>query len=143
MRQNFAKTYLRSIRSEQREIRVLTEMRENVYLSLLPPAIRYDKDKVQVSPEDMVSERMARVCELDKEIDKRLAILDLHRAEAFRKIQEIENDNGRTVLLLYYLQTKKDGKSYKWSDVAKDMSYSEENVKKIHGRALQELNKIM
>ena len=143
MKPSAAKTYLRSIRSEQREIRTLSEMRENIYWSLFPPAVRYDKDKVQTTPDDMVSKRMSRVCELDREIEKRIAELDAHRAEAFRMIQKIDGDNERAVLLLYYFHTRKNGRAYTWGDVAKAMKYSEDGVKKIHGKALIQFNELL
>ena len=138
-----AKQYLRSIRSEQCEIRVLKEMREDAYLSLFPPAIRYDKDKVQVSPQDVMPDRMSKICELDKEIDQRLAELDAHRAEAFRLIQKLDSDIGRTILMLYYLNSRKDGKAYTWADVSKQIQYSEDRTKHIHGKMLQQINRYL
>ena len=136
-----AKKYLRSLRGEQREMKILLEMRENVFLSLLPPAIRYDKDHVQTSPMDALPERVARMCELDKEIEKRIAELDVHRAEAFKMIKQLDDNTGRTVMLLYYLQTHKDGTSLSWTDVANQLSYSEDRVRHIHGEMLEQLNK--
>lgn len=143
MKPNAAKQYLRSIRSEQREIRVLMELRESTYLSLLPPAIRYDKDRIQTSPMDAMPEKMSRVCELDTEIEQRLAELDAHRAEAFRLIQRLESEVGRSVLLLYYLRARKDGRAFTWSDVAKELQYSEDRIKHIHGKMLQQMNQYL
>ena len=46
---------------------------------LLPKAIQYDKDKVQTSPEDILSEKVAEIAEMDMEWKK--AVVNLKYRE--------------------------------------------------------------
>lgn len=60
------KQFLYSIRDEQSELE----------LSLLPGAIRYDKERVSSSPTDQMSEKMASVVDYKTDLEKKLAHLN-------------------------------------------------------------------
>ena len=71
--------------------------------SLDPQAIRYDRDKVQTSPEDPVAKLMVR-------LDEKLNRIEQLRVERSRKmldidcvLDQLEDDNERTVLTHWYL----------------------------------------
>lgn len=70
---------------------------------LLPQAIRYDMDKVQSSPEDMLSRIAAEVRDLEQEVIG----LQLKKAKAIgeitRAIEQLEDERERTVLTLRYV----------------------------------------
>lgn len=53
------KQYLYSVRDEQKEIEELNERIYEMRMSLLPGAMRYDVDRVQVSPTDTTADRNA------------------------------------------------------------------------------------
>lgn len=133
-----AKEYLRQIREEQVEARTLMQKREETRLSLYPKAITYNRDKVQTSPDDILSERMAKLCEMDNVIEAQLKKLDKRRAEAARIAYRIDDSKCRQLITLYYLSTKDTGELMRWKDVADIMNYDEKHlIKRIHPRALR------
>ena len=77
---------LQSVRAEKLEIVILREQIEELKMSLLPGAIRYDKDKVQTSPDDQMSAVMEKVDDYERKLSiamkeflselKRLNVLD-------------------------------------------------------------------
>ena len=139
-----AKEYLKQIREEQVEIRALINRREEIRLSLYPKAITYDGIKVQTSPTDILSERTAKICELDDAITEQIERLDKRKAQAMKTNAQLEDSRCRQLISLYYLSTRADGKPLKWSEVANVMGYSEKHViREIHPRALREFAKQM
>lgn len=136
------KQYLRSIRNEQRELWILQEKREQLYYSLLPGGVRYDKDNIQITSENAFPDKVIKMAELSNKIDKSIQHLTLRKAEAIEMINKLENSNYRQVLLLYYIPDDKNKKMMSWLDVAEKLGYSEDWVKHVHGYALKELKKI-
>lgn len=132
-----SKDYLKSIRKEQKEIKNLQEQKEAIYFSLLPSGIRYDKDRIQVSPEDMLPDKVIKMSELTKEINSYIEHLEKNKAKALRLIRKIEDSNHRQVLVLYYLTLNTNGSPMSWIDVAELMGYSEDWIKHMHGDALK------
>lgn len=133
-----AKKYLKLIRSEQKELRILKEKKDTIYYSLLPSSIRYDKDNIQVTPENVLSEKVIKMVDLTREIDEHIKYLEKHKADALRIIRKITDTNQRQVLILYYLTLDIRGNLMKWFDVAEIMGYSEDWIKHKHGDALKE-----
>ena len=131
-----AKEYLKSIRNEQKELINLKAQKDSVYFSLLPSGIRYDRDRIQISPEDIFPDKVIRMTELTKEIDSHINYLERNKTKALRMIRKIENSKHRQVLIFYYLTLNMDGLPMSWIDVAELMGYSEDRVKHIHGDAL-------
>lgn len=138
-----AKAYLRQIRTEQREIRLLMEHRDALCYSLYGRAIRYDVDKVAASPDDVFSERLAKICDMDDAIVDHVARMDARKANAMRIIGQIDDVNCRMILELYYLSVKEDGRLYSWEDVAREVSFAEKYIlRALHPRALMEFERI-
>lgn len=137
-----AKAYLRSIRQEQKEIRLLREKWYSLKMECYPPALRYDVDHVQTTPEDKLSKAIAEMTETEDAIIRHCEKLDRHKCDAMEMISLLSKPNHRMVLELYYLSIKKNRKLYTWSDIAKAMDYSVDNIWKIHGHALKEFEKI-
>lgn len=77
--------------------------REELKSCLLPGAIRYDLDKVQTSPKDKLTEIIAKVDELDRQIEELMqekAMLIIKIGEA---IEQLPDDNEKTVLTEFYI----------------------------------------
>ena len=73
---------------------------------LLPAAIRYDKDKVQTSPEDPMSKIVAEINELEKEMAK-VQYQKLKQIEKIEKaISSLVSDEERTALAMRYIDRK-------------------------------------
>ena len=134
------KNFLRSIRSEILEIQHLKRMIRQTEAGLLPQAIRYDKEKVQVSPEEHFSKVCAKVSEYEEELGSSIAILVEKQLKAEKLIRKLKDEKEREVLRWYYL-TVEDGYLLTWGQVALRMNYNERYVKQIHGNALVHLSK--
>lgn len=89
---------------------------------LLPAAIRYDKDKVQSSPEDQMSKIVAEISELETEMAK-IQMLKSKQIEKIDKaISSIVSDEERTALAMRYINR------IPVPDIAKAMGYSEPRI---------------
>ena len=94
-------------------------------------AITYDKDAVQVSPENRFEEMMLRIYELGDEIVEQNTRFRKEYNKRLQMICQMKKSQYVMVLRKRYI----DGKTLK--QITKEVNYSYESVKKIHGRALQ------
>lgn len=144
MEKQTAKMFLKRIRQEQKEIRLLMEHRAAMRFSLYGGAIRYDSDKVQISADDAFSRRLAEICDMDDVIVAHVAELDKCIAKAMSIVRCIDDPSERMILETYYLSVKRTGELYKWHDVARIVGYSEKYVlRKLHPAALRDFEKRM
>lgn len=137
---NEAKEYFRQIRKEQLEIIHLGKMIEREEMTLLPKAIRYDTDKVQLSPDDILARSAAEIADMKEELQRSIGVLKEKKAKAESVLMNLDNSDEREVMRWYYMDS--DGsRLLKWEDVADKMNYNKRWVLKIHGRALANLTK--
>lgn len=95
--------FLMQIRRKEIIIRRKETQRDELRSCLLPGAIRYDREKVQSAPTDKMADVIARVDELDREIEqlrREKASLVIVISDA---IEKLENDNEKTVLTEFYI----------------------------------------
>ena len=95
--------FLMQIRRKEIIIRRKETQRDELRACLLPGAIRYDRDRVQSTPTDKMSEVIARVDELDREIEqlrREKASLIIEIGDA---IENLQDDNEKTVLTEFYI----------------------------------------
>lgn len=88
---------------------------------LLPAAIRYDKDKVQTSPDDQMSKICAEIHELELE----MARVQRKKFIQIEKIEKAVNalaDEERTALTMRYINR------VSVSAIAEAMGYSEQRI---------------
>lgn len=135
---NEVKEYFRQIRKEQLEIFHLEKMIEREELTLLPKAIRYDTDKVQLSPDDILARSAAEIADMKEELLRSIQALKEKKARAENVLMELENSDEREVMRWYYMDSEEE-RLLKWEDVAEKMSYNKRWILKIHGRALANL----
>ena len=84
-----------------------------------------------------MEETIAKIIDLESEIDRDMdALVDLKR-EIMRVVNSIESAEYRTILEMRYLQFKK------WEQIALQMSTDLRWVYRMHGRALNEVQKII
>lgn len=93
-------------------------------------AIRYDKDRVQTSPADHMSETMAKMLTLEEKLTN--MIINYHNI-VVRRIRMIERMNDARYVQLLSLRYI-DGASFE--EIACRMSYSWKHVIRLHGEAL-------
>lgn len=138
MTTNEVKQFFGQIRKEQYEIIHLRTMIKSAEMGLLPSGIRYDKDKVQTSPDDMMSRVLSKAMDMQKELEENIAVLQERQLAAERKIQSLANSDEREVMRYYYMDTE-NGKPLSWEHVSVRMGYDKRHVLRIHGRALANL----
>ena len=130
------KNFFRQIRKEQNEIAHLAMLIQQEETMLLPKAIVYDKDKVQVSPEDKFSDICARISDMQEELGE--SMLKAKQMTAERMIRNLSDPDEREVMRWYYM-TLYDNRPLTWQDVAIRMNYYRRHVIRIHGNALAHL----
>ncbi len=92
---------------------------------LLPAAIRYDKDKVQTSPDDPMSKVVAQIMELEKEM-KSLQVRKAERiAEIDKQISYLASDEQRTSLTMRFINR------ISVTEIAEAMGYAEPTIYKL------------
>lgn len=137
-----AKKHLRSIRYDQVKIMQLMDKRDELRLSLYPKAITYDGDRVQTSPEDVLSERVSALFEIEDKINRVGYDLDVKVVKTRAVIRDIPDDRCRDLLTLYYTSLTRDGRLYRWEDVAGEIGRATTYIiQKLHPKALGEYAK--
>jgi len=129
--------YLKQVRRLDWTIRRLTLEHDELQACLLPSAIRYDKDVVQVSPEDKLSTVAAMVLELEKRIirlqeQKAAAITEIMRA-----VDQLPNEKEGTVLTAYYIN------KMTMEKVAEELDMSMQHTYRLRKRGVQHLSIIL
>ena len=110
--------------------------RQELRACLLPAAIIYDKDRVQVTPEDHMAETMAEVADLDAEIE----ILQRRRARQIRLISkaldQLEDGREKAILEAYYIGRKS------MHEIAEHMSYSLQHTYRLKRDGVENMRKM-
>lgn len=110
--------------------------RQELRACLLPAAITYDKDRVQVTPEDHMAETMAEVADLDAEIE----ILQRRRARQIRLISkaldQLEDGREKAILEAYYIGRKP------MNEIAEHMSYSLQHTYRLKRDGVENMRKM-
>ena len=125
--------YMMQVRRIELRIRRISLQIEELESSLLPQGIRYDKDKVQTSPEDTLSKIAGKIMELDKERTQ----LSRERALLLMEIQDaldrLDNENEQIVLEAYYLSRMS------MREIAEMISYSVRQVYTFRKRGIEKI----
>ena len=130
-----AKTLLYQVRDEQKEIDIIRRKIEEAELALLPSGIRYDRDKVQASPDDPMMRLAVKLDRYEAELRKHQAALLTKRTKAFRMVSRLTDSTQRQVLELYFLG----GRRIRMWEVAQIIGYSEQSTYRIYKDALRNL----
>lgn len=136
------KELFRNIRAARKELWILGQKESDLTLSMLPGAIRYDKDKVESSPEDPMlkfAERLSEIETMRKERAKKLAEDD-YTAQLI--LREMPTARNRLLLELRYIEGGI-GHRYSWFEIAEEMGYEEIYTRGVlHQSALNEAQQI-
>ena len=128
----------RNIRDTRREISLLERQEDYIRLSMLPGAVRYDKDNVQSSPEDPMLKFAERISEVEELRQKRIEKMSEESILVQQILADMPTSTYRTVLELRYIEGGINHR-YSWSEIAFEMNYSEDYVRKeLHDAALEE-----
>lgn len=66
-------------------------------------AIRYDKNRVQTSPQDYIAMAMDDIIKIEGQIEEERKATEKMRADAYKIVRKMENVDQRTVLEWFYL----------------------------------------
>ena len=114
--------YLNSVRVLHWRWLRLKAKHDELESCLLPAAIRYDKDKVQSSPEDAMSKILAEVHELEKEMSQVQIAKSKRIEEIYRDIRSVDLEEERTSLTMRFINR------VSVSEIAEQMGYSEQRI---------------
>ncbi len=92
---------------------------------LLPAAIRYDKDKVQISPEDSMSKIISEINELELEMARIQKKKSQQIEKIYKEISRLASDEQRTALTMRYINR------ISVTDIAEAMGYAEPTIYKL------------
>lgn len=129
------KTFLYSVRNELKEIRQIEERIREMDAALLPAAIRYDRDRVQTSPRDLLPEIAAKRDGYERILEKKLVSLYTKRAAAQSLIDTLEKAEERIVLSLFFLSDTRPS----MKQVAERIGYSEAQTYRYYKSAFEHL----
>lgn len=133
--QKKANKYLMQIRDASKELTELIFQIDYLrYKASGAGAIRYDKDRVQTSPEDMVCEAISEAVYLEGKLSNRHKQLKAMR-ENTEKILALWADNNAKMIETYYLNHGS------MVDVSRQIKCSYRKAYRIRDKALEEFSK--
>ena len=133
--QKKANKYLMQIRDASKELTELIFQIDYLrYKASGAGAIRYDKDRVQTSPEDMVCEAISEAVYLEGKLSNRHKQLKAMR-ENTEKILALWADNNARMIEVYYLNHGS------MVDVARQIKCSDRQAYRIRDNALEQFSK--
>ena len=92
---------------------------------LLPGAIRYDRDKIQTSPEDSMSKIISEINELELEMARIQKKKSQQIEKIYKEISRLASDEQRTALTMRYINR------ISVTDIAEAMGYAEPTIYKL------------
>lgn len=125
-----SREYLEQLRKSEKNIEKLTEQSERLMAALGIRAINYDKDKVQTSPRDSMTDKMCELIDLDSEIRKYRYEYEIKRNRIVKEIIQIEDWRYSDILYKRYVEFKR------FEQIAMEMSYDYDWIRTLHSRAL-------
>lgn len=129
--------YMRHIVNVRREIRLLMEQIErDETIAAGVKAIRYDFDKVQTSPQDILPEIIANIVITTEKLYDRIETLQKLEEAARGVLLQLKEKHER-VLVLHYLN------NMTWERIAKELSYDEKYIYEVKDAALDELTEVL
>lgn len=126
------KQYLSQIRKLNIQISQLIEERDFLYGQLTSTSARLKDVQVMSSvPEDPMGDRIARIVELEHELDDKIDRLIDVRETIVRQIYELDNPLYVQVLYKRYVEAKK------WEQIEEEMNYSYQHLQRAHVKAIR------
>lgn len=131
--QEEAQQYLSRIRRIEQELHgKRLEIEALRYKASGMGAIRYDKERVQTTPQDYMTLAINDAIELEHQIEEDEASIEDIKGQAYSIVRQMDTAEHRAFIEWYYLN------GLSMSDTAYNMSMSERNVYYVQERALEE-----
>lgn len=104
-------------------------------MALLPSAIRYDKDKVQTSPQDTMAEIMSELVDRERELFKDMPMMINKRSYIKRVISQMTE--YKDIMQMYYIDIRS------WGYIANELGTTKSKVYyTLRPKALKEFKRI-
>lgn len=114
------------INSKLAELSRLRALAQNATLA-------FENDRVQTSPSDRLGRIVAKIVDLEREIDEDVDRLIEKRKEVKNTISSVEDDRLRNILEMRYLAGKK------WREISEDLMLDYRWVLRLHRKALKQI----
>lgn len=126
------KAYLEQIKWMNRKIEnKLSEVSQLRSMAYNISSQKMDKERIQASTEpDKIGEAIAKIYDLEHEIDMLIDTLIEKRSVIIQQIDGMDDVDQYHILSKRYVAEKD------FSEIAKEIDYSERHVERIHGKAL-------
>lgn len=126
-----AKEYFAQIRKTDRLIQRLTSTVVTLRSGLTSQSYELKPDKIQTSgPKNTLEETIAKIVDLEADINSRIDELVQQKADAINRIRNISDHDQQNILIARYVEGDK------WERIAVDLNFSIAQVYRIHGAAL-------
>ena len=136
--QNKAELYLRNIRDVERALKNKRgELEALRYKASGAGAIRYDKDRVQTSPQDYITMAIADIIEIEKQIEEDEASIEDMKGQAYAIVRHIPLPEHRTIIEWFYLN------GLSMIETAERMNMSERTAYYLKDDALDAFGKLL
>ena len=132
-----AYNYLNSVRVLHWQWLRLKAKHDELETCLLPAAIRYDKDKVQSSPDDAISKIVVEIADLEHKMAEIQYAKSVRIEEIAKKINTLESDEERTALTMRYINR------VPVSEIADAMGYSIKRIYQVMDQGGAQISKII
>lgn len=125
------KDYFSQIRKTDRLIQRLTDTVSTLRSSLTSKSYELNPAQVQTSgPKNTLEETVAKIVDLEADINRRIDELVDMKQEAFTMINRIPDLDQQNILIGRYIQLKD------WEDIALELNFSIQWVYELHGKGL-------
>lgn len=132
-----AREYLSKLEKIEIKIKQKTEERQELMQRATSITTSFGFDKVQTSPKhDKMEYSVVKAADLDKEIEEITFDFLVQKDRMINQIQELSEVKHIDLLFQKYVQHKK------LETIAEEMNYSYQYVRKLHGKALKEFEKV-
>ena len=132
-----AYVFLNSARVLHYQYLRLKAKRDELESCLLPGAIRYDKDKVQRSPEDPMSKIISEINELENEMARVQHNKQIQVEKIYKAISRLESEEEKTSLTMRYVSRIPVKK------IAEEMGYSEPTIYRFMNQGVEKMIRII
>lgn len=133
-----ASSYLSSIRNiEKRLNNKRLELEALRYKASGAGAIRYDKDRVQTTPEDFIVKAMNDIIRIEKQIEKEEREAEKKKGKAYSIVRKMDQAEQRIIIEWYYFN------GLSMIDAATRMNIAERTAYYLRDDALEGFGKLM
>ena len=132
-----AKGYLNQVRLADRQINVKLDEVSRLRQKIAQSSVQLQRDRIKSSAGADFTQTIDKIVDLEREIDSEIGNLVRLKKETRTKINALSDKRYVIVLTEYYINCKTLRK------IAQDNYWSHDPVRRLHGKALTEFEKIL